>query len=961
MAEHEPKIRHRQAVAASHQQQQTIGEKPQLQPKADKPAATGNTAKPGPVRDADVNELVTREGVQKSLDAERQNRRPVRTPAVDAAIRVVLTRPDGEGGRRPALPSELSSVEIKYLLEEVNPSLFLPQERITLLTALADDAWISPWDVPDAIPPMKVDRRIGPFGLGGFQIGPWEIKLSTKARGGPLGENEEGLINRLMSSTPKQDRVTVLEGMKDVRVEKGLVSKEQVPLLDAIRGGLGSWEAGSVWNEYLGLQDNRGDFEKAVGSAELSADRRRHARTTHADPTARASEPRRMLAQAVRDASQLVLPQYFPNGVPYSALSYRILEADPAQGLQERAQILLHQPERDPETVPLTELSLRRYNQPKDLEEAIVSAFESFHYGLSDPRLRGLGGSNRSAGLRTTPERWASLALDVLPKPEALTEQTDPANGFGLGAPALGTLAYEVKRRSTEELEKAEAKGTKARALRRRTAFQMPVASYEKLLGLQPATTELTPERIEAVKQRLHAVLDGPLKHTAKIWEATDEKAFPGSPQVLRLPNDQAKLLLEGREFTREARKLFKGDLAKLVPADWQFVRRVGTQASFVIPPEAVAAFHRVQLPATGKLDVAAYKAALEKRIEAFGKGVDVQVTEVDGKPALAVPLEHANLMLRTSLFRFHPWAKSFDVDNLYWSARLSDLVYEDFTNDQGKVDPAKLEKIKATLAPLGFTEVHGFAKDEAEVLVLSDGKQVFVLSRGTASGQDVLTDLDLFKRELTGEQLSATGTGAQKPSAELVETAFKGQTFGLHNGFGGQVLGLIHDVAAKVEELRTRDPAHPLPVWLTGHSKGGAEMSVMATGLALSGIPIQGGYGIEGARAGDGRFARLSRQLGVTEGLHQFALLLDAVPLVPPHKLGFRRIGALVIPNGPSGQPDWSIPRSEHEGAVLKSLGEPGAILHSHFTSTAIPEIERLLGGGWTPPEGVPFDEAED
>jgi hypothetical protein len=100
----------------------------------------------------------------------------------------------------------------------------------------------------------------------------------------------------------------------------------------------------------------------------------------------------------------------------------------------------------------------------------------------------------------------------------------------------------------------------------------------------------------------------------------------------------------------------------------------------------------------------------------------------------------------------------------------------------------------------------------------------------------------------------------------------------GVHRGFAGMLDGGWPDLVAALEDLRDREQ----PVWLTGHSLGGALAALAGARLARDGIPVAGVHTFAAPRVGDREFA--SAMLKQLEGrLERYAVAGDMVPHLIP------------------------------------------------------------------------------
>jgi hypothetical protein len=739
-----------------------------------------------------------------------------------------------------------------------------------------------------ALKALKADERLtllkSLVGNHNYWVAP--IKFPAKAypiagEGVLIGGQEEA-IAKVLANSPEAQRAAIAKVLLRDRVADQIYARVDKPLYRAM-------------------------IDKAVGDSLLKA--KEAADTAVLSGTERASAvtkgpPELRLALGVQRASRFISREMFPAGGPYLGLSSTPLDSSG------RSQILLHR--RDGETVPLGgKVRAKNYESDDGVFHAAINAFNLYHYGTS--------------GRLLVPPAWVSQAADLV---------HPPADGEPLGAPLRETM---------KTVGGVDAAGK----LQLGKVFELDPALATKLVPGE----DLSPEAlVDKLNLRL-ASLGAPHPSATLVDD--------GEKSRLRLSLAHAKLLLDARSFSTQGNE----QLAKLLPelsgeaarvkavtalvnAPWEFVRLVDGEEKFVIPASAVAAFDRVAVPEAGLVQAGggesqAAKKALEGRLSFFGQGVSVKPISIDGVQAFAVPLELGRLLLKTSRFDFDPNAKELRSNNLYWSARFSDLVYQDFSTQAGA------KAIENQLRRWGFNAHRLVANKDAEVLVASNGKMIMVADRGTAGGVDVLADL-----KMTGILDSKVHPHRQMKIG--------GQEVNLHAGFGAQVNGTKNDVLAAIKAL---DPSGTLPVHITGHSKGGAEAAILGPILKASGVNVVGGYGIEAARAGKEDLAELALEQGLAKNWYQFQLPLDPVPAGPPFDLGFRHYGTLVSPDE-LGQPMWDSTPSKRLPEIRKGLLGGASVNSSggsHLLNTVLGFMEsKLLDTEWTPPPHTPLIERE-
>lgn len=197
---------------------------------------------------------------------------------------------------------------------------------------------------------------------------------------------------------------------------------------------------------------------------------------------------------------------------------------------------------------------------------------------------------------------------------------------------------------------------------------------------------------------------------------------------------------------------------------------------------------------------------------------------------------------LETHNFNFDVDAKKHSIRNAYWLARTSEIVYQPES------------KVKAEFAKWGFSEnecnCFGFdrikhkhiLKYDPQVFVAGRSDMIILAFRGTEpqNMRDWSTDAEISK----------------KPVPEL-----KGE---VHKGFLNALDAIWNDVWVYVRTIRDKYPLKDkCPLWITGHSLGGA-LAVLATAKLLTenGGLVKGLYTFGQPRVGDAAFAHYFNSL---------------------------------------------------------------------------------------------------
>lgn len=198
-----------------------------------------------------------------------------------------------------------------------------------------------------------------------------------------------------------------------------------------------------------------------------------------------------------------------------------------------------------------------------------------------------------------------------------------------------------------------------------------------------------------------------------------------------------------------------------------------------------------------------------------------------------------------TPLDHFDPARPNFSLSNAYAMAHLSNAAYLEYDD--------ALE----TLAKWGFEDAEFFdedATDSQAIAGVRDGA-IFVAFRGTESARDVLVDV--------------AAVTAEGPFGHA------------HLGFLTAATLLWSEVGRYVHAKLRESPARP--VFITGHSLGGAVANLFAAMALQDRFGVAGLYTFGAPGVGDAEFA-----LGLDARLpgrhHRVVNDRDCVPLLTPH-----------------------------------------------------------------------------
>jgi triacylglycerol lipase len=167
----------------------------------------------------------------------------------------------------------------------------------------------------------------------------------------------------------------------------------------------------------------------------------------------------------------------------------------------------------------------------------------------------------------------------------------------------------------------------------------------------------------------------------------------------------------------------------------------------------------------------------------------------------------------------------------------------------------------------------------DTEALVLPEPDCICVAFRGSTNLRDWIQD---FK-------------AAKHPRSDLIyEPA--GEVVQVHTGFMEDVESVSEDLTHALRNLSPADPrlvtsAPTKPIFITGHSKGGAEAILFALELQRQNFPIAGVYTFGQPRVGNCIFRNIYNATLYEETFHMINEN-DIVPRLPGWLMGYRHCG---------------------------------------------------------------------
>ncbi len=210
------------------------------------------------------------------------------------------------------------------------------------------------------------------------------------------------------------------------------------------------------------------------------------------------------------------------------------------------------------------------------------------------------------------------------------------------------------------------------------------------------------------------------------------------------------------------------------------------------------------------------------------------------------------------------PFRTTYCPANALWMARLSKAVYAGSSGAPPDED-AILQHLKQHDG--GFTSVCGFDARSSQACVVVHREFVVAVFRGTDEAADWLDNLNVVR--------------VPGPFGEV------------HAGFHGALMDVWPDMRRAIRNVRNADSVRR-PLWLTGHSLGGALATLAASRLVDDDEPFFGVYTYGAPRCGDKEFARVYR-IEAGSRTYRFQNNNDVVSRVPARVMGYRHVGKLV------------------------------------------------------------------
>jgi triacylglycerol lipase len=254
------------------------------------------------------------------------------------------------------------------------------------------------------------------------------------------------------------------------------------------------------------------------------------------------------------------------------------------------------------------------------------------------------------------------------------------------------------------------------------------------------------------------------------------------------------------------------------------------------------------------------------KEVEPVDRAAAPLPTEAPSAPAVVTSPSRFTLPCgnRSLPYGFRPEGRALSASDAFWTMWLTLRAFD-----------AKDAATEAELRSVGFDQFQAFEDRNAGLLayVASNGSLAVLAFRGSTEPKNWLADFNFPQKDGP----SSFGVAGR-----------------VHQGF----LGTLAPSFPAIEEALYRMTKREIPVWVTGHSLGGAIATLAATRLAHDGFRLGPLYTFAGPRAGDTVFAEDTRaRLG--GAVYRFVHGLDIVPRVPPTAPAASVAGPLIPTKG--------------------------------------------------------------
>ncbi|MEN8262105.1 MAG: lipase family protein [Nitrospirota bacterium] len=208
------------------------------------------------------------------------------------------------------------------------------------------------------------------------------------------------------------------------------------------------------------------------------------------------------------------------------------------------------------------------------------------------------------------------------------------------------------------------------------------------------------------------------------------------------------------------------------------------------------------------------------------------------------------------------PYTTTLNKGNAYWMAKLSDAVYCKCSKKDPSPDNKKiLEKLKSEDSH--FKSVKGFSKNSSQAALIEHADYLCMAFRGTDEMSDWMDNANIFPENVL---------------------------FGdFHRGFWKSVLDVWDGLYSRYDKLRV---IKKRPLFLTGHSLGGAMATIAAAKLIHMDLPFTSVYTFGQPRTMSRDTSRIFN-VEAKSRFYRFQNNNDLVTRVPARAMGYSHVGS--------------------------------------------------------------------
>lgn len=268
--------------------------------------------------------------------------------------------------------------------------------------------------------------------------------------------------------------------------------------------------------------------------------------------------------------------------------------------------------------------------------------------------------------------------------------------------------------------------------------------------------------------------------------------------------------------------------------------------------------------------------------------------------------------------FKFDHLTTKYSPQNAYWLARASKLAYRKKEDDNSGAPDEQGILTELMKWDSGFKDVKGYNKKSSQAFVADHGDFTLIAFRGTDEWRDWLDNLNL--------------------------PAIDHHLGRVHRGFQLALEDIWPSLLNTVNKFQKKQRK---PLWITGHSLGGALSTLAAADLIHQDRPYYGVYTFGQPRCGDRQFSRFFN-VESKERFYRFQNNNDIVSRIPQRLMGYSHVGTfLYIDRTKKIKSDIGFWYQfvDRVGGIIDALNESGAdVIEDHSIDDYIKALEKNI-----------------